>query len=421
MIAAMAGIPVGAILVHPTHLQSIRLELEKRFGKIRFRGVERQDDGRLLVHLPPTVAGALERQEVSIEHATYLPGVRQQLLLPESSSHDCDALFTFVELFAGIGGFRLGLEHQLGGKCVLACESSSKATAIYKSFFTNDNVLVEGDVLDLDLQDFPPYTMLTAGFPCQPFSNRGSQQGLDDEERGQLYLELVRILQETHPQCFLFENVSQLVLMDGGSRDGRIKDKVSTFSSGKVLQLMVQAFCDCGYQVDWKVVNSRHFVSQNRERVYIVGTKRDLNCPPFDWSKVMPTKSCTTTVRDILEPSDSPAVQSSILTPCQWNKVLSVRQGDDDIFINLDNKAPTLISQYHRVSSLSSKYIATANRGRFLTPRECSRIMGFPEEYPCDSPHFYAGIGNAVTPPVIAAIGRELLRCIQQGRQAQDK
>jgi DNA (cytosine-5)-methyltransferase 1 len=411
----MAGISVGAILVHSKNLQSIRLELEKHFGKIRFRGVERQDDGRLLVHLPSSVAGTLERHELSMENATYLPGVRQYLLLPAPSSDDCDAMFTFVELFAGIGGFRLGLE-PLGGKCVLACESSSKASAIYRSFFTNDNVLVEGDVLDLDLQEFPSYTMLTAGFPCQPFSNRGSQQGLEDEERGQLYLELVRILQETQPECFLFENVSQLVLMDGGSRDGRIKGKVSTFTRGNVLQMMIQAFCDCGYQVDWKVVNSRHFVPQNRERVYIVGTKRDLNCPPLDWNKVMPNPSCTKTVRDILEPSNSLAVQTSVLTPCQWNKVLSVR--DDDLFINLDNKAPTLISQYHRVSSLSSKYIATADRGRFLTPRECSRIMGFPEEYPCESPHFYTGIGNAVTPPVIGAIGRELLRCIQEGRQA---
>lgn len=316
MAAQQKGVPVGAILVHPKDLQPIRLVLERRFGKIRFRGVERREDGRLLVHLPPCVAAALNRKELMIE-ATYIPGTRQSLPLPSSPSCiDDDATFTFVELFAGIGGFRLGLE-QLGGKCVLACESSSKATRIYKSYFSNDTVLVEGDVLDLDLRDFRPYSMLTAGFPCQPFTNRGSQQGLDDAEKGQLYLELVRILKETQPPCFLFENVSQLVLMNGGSREKRIKDQVSTFTSGRVLQVMLQAFADYGYQVDWKVVNSRHFLPQNRERVYIVGTREDLQCPPLDWSKVMPAESCSTTVRDILEPNNSPAVLESTLTPSQ--------------------------------------------------------------------------------------------------------
>jgi site-specific DNA-cytosine methylase len=118
-------------------------------------------------------------------------------------------------------------------------------------------------------------------------------------------------------------------------------------------------------------------------------------------------------VRDILEPSNSPAVCESELTEQQWNKVQSLRE-KDDIFMNLDNKAPTSISQYHRVSSLSSKYIPTQSGGaRFLTPQECSRIMGFPQDFPCDAPHFYTGIGNAVTPPVITAIGRELIQCIR--------
>jgi site-specific DNA-cytosine methylase len=136
----------------------------------------------------------------------------------------------------------------------------------------------------------------------------------------------------------------------------------------------------------------------------------------MDWNKVQPREPSTTTVRDILEPNDSPAVVASVLTKSQWNKVQSLRD-KDDIFMNLDKKAPTLISQYRRVGSVSSKFVATADGGggRFLTPRECCRIMGFPEDFPCESnvPQFYTGIGNAVTPPVIAAIGRELIQSVQ--------
>lgn len=411
---ASIGVPVGAILVYPRDLQPLRIYLQEKFGKFKFRGVEKRKDGRLLVHLPPTLAGALDREELTIPHGTYLPGVRKSIELPQNPA-TYHSEFTFVELFAGIGGFRLGLE-ELGGKCVLAVEQCSKATNIYKSYFTNDHgILVEANVLDLNLRDFPPYTMLTAGFPCQPFSNRGHQQGLEDDEgRGQLYLELVRILTETQPPCFLFENVSQLVLMDGGSRDKRIKNQVGTFRPGRVLEQMLTAFSKCGYTVNWKIINSRHFVPQNRERVYIVGTRQDLQCPPLDWDEVLPTNPCTKTVRDVLEPNEGPAVQQAELSLSQWNKVLSLRD-ENCVYMNLDKKAPTLISQYRRVGSFSSKFIPTEGRGgRFLTRLECSRIMGFPEDYPCDDTHFYVGIGNAVTPPVVQAIGRELLHCLAE-------
>ena len=402
---------MGALLLFPKNFQPVRLFLEEQFGKIRFRGVHRQEDGRLLVHLPPCVAASLNRGEVAVPNVVYLPGLRQTLSLPSLQVTD-DSVFTFVELFSGIGGFRLGLE-SVGGACVLAVEKCPKATNIYRSYFARNGTLIEGDVMDLDLCDFSPYTMLCAGFPCQSFSNRGHQRGLMDGERGQMYLELVRILKDTKPSCFLFENVSQLVLIDGGSRGKRVKGKTTTFAMGRVLKCVINAFEACGYQVDWQVINSRHFTPQNRERVYIVGTRTDLDCPPFDWGKVQPIESSTATVRDILEPNDSPAVLASALSELQWNKVQSLRN-QDDIFMNLDKKAPTLISQYRRVGSVSSKFVPTANGGgRFLTPRECCRIMGFPEDFPCDAPHIYTGIGNAVTPPLIAAIGRELIQHVQ--------
>lgn len=454
------GLPTGAVRLKPQHLQPFRVLLEQILGeKFRFRGVERiesdsESTSQLLVYVPPKVAAALDDHKLDAflqsKDALYLPGIRNSPLLPTISlSKDTDkdsedsptctcTSFTFVELFAGIGGFRLGLE-KINGVSVLASDISPWAAQIYRSYFqdanenANANCLVEGDMLDLDLKDFPPYTMLTAGFPCQPFSNRGCQQGFDDAKSGQLYLELTRILAQTQPPCFLFENVAQLVLLDGGSRGERKRGVPGVFTMGRVLERIIKSFSSCGYQVDWKIVNSRHFLAQNRERVYIVGTRNDLQCDGISWEKVLPANSSSATVRDIMEPWETPSVLTSQLNPSQWQKVQSMHIQRDTVpsidgSINLDGKAPTLISQYHRVGSLSTKFLfqqsdgtlcdgAVGNgRPRFLTPRECCRLMGFPEDFPIpqDPAHFYQGIGNAVTPPVIAAIGAELISCIRR-------
>ena len=457
-----AGIPIGAIRFRePADIQSFRNLLHECFGPIRFRGVDRNDscnhgssEKKLIVHLPPRVAAVLDnnhedddeqRTHVQLtdflhsKGATYLPGVRRTLPLSTlqgpkmtTASTDKRSAFVFVELFAGIGGFRLGLE-AIGGVCGLANELSPYACKQYDSYFSPGH-MVHGDVLDLDLSAFPPYTMLTAGFPCQPFSNRGLQRGLDDEKSGQMYLELARILTETHPPCFLFENVIQLLLLGGGSRSARRKGEIGTFTAGSVMERICTSFASCGYHVEWTVINSRHFVAQNRERVYIVGIRNDIPKEPLvGWKqRVHPTTSSTTILRDVLEPDDSPAVVASELTESQWSKVQSIyKSKNEDALVHacmrLDAKAPTLISQYHRVGSLSTKFVcheldgsvrngtAGRRRPRFLTPRECCRLMGFPEDFSAhciDDAHLYQGIGNAVTPPVVAAIGRELLQCV---------
>ena len=125
--------------------------------------------------------------------------------------------FTFAECFAGIGGFRLALE-PLGGACVYASEINLSARATYALNFGDEHL--GGDVTDVYAQDLPPFDLLTAGFPCQPFSQRGDQAGFDDP-RGQMYTELVRLLTVSQPKAFLFENVPALVLMSGGWRPMR--------------------------------------------------------------------------------------------------------------------------------------------------------------------------------------------------------
>jgi DNA (cytosine-5)-methyltransferase 1 len=465
------GVPVGAVKISKQHIQELRKRLNAVLGgdEIRFRAVESSPDGDAWIHMPPDAAAALEDgslKEFLEEHSgEFHFGVRRKRPRKYSARKNGKSMsnsppagkrqegdvdkskFTFVELFAGIGGFRLGLE-AIGGRCVMSSEMNAAAANIFRQHFDDgdEEILIEGDILDVANNDFADeFTMLTGGFPCQPFSTRGNQGGLHDD-RGQLYQELVRVLTVKQPACFMFENVAGLVTLNGGKRGRREKEGVETeFATGGVFETILQAFRNCGYDVHWKIVNARHFVPQYRERVYIVGTRCSLNKDhhraAFPWERVMNhnPRSKWLKLRSILEAKESEAVSYSILNASQWEKVKSVhsKKGSTafaDGRLDLDDLAPTLISQYHRVGSFSTKFVFEEADGtirdgengnplpRFLTPRECCRIMGFPESYKVPSPnnsvecaHFYHAIGNAVVPQVISSIGKELLALLGPG------
>mmetsp|Transcript_56476 Transcript_56476/g.76989 ORF Transcript_56476/g.76989 Transcript_56476/m.76989 type:complete len:224 (-) Transcript_56476:117-788(-) len=208
---------------------------------------------------------------------------------------------------------------------------------------------------------------------------------------------------------------------------------------------MVAAFESAGYDVGFRIVNGRFWVPQNRERVYIVGTRSDLGCDEVQWDwydAVEDAGDDDKTVRSILEPAGSPAVAECELSSNQWAKTQGVHAGNgfERARIDIDGKAPTLISSYRNIGSKTTKFIfeeadGTRRNGgsadasvllpRFLTPRECCRLMGFPEHFPVPSvevdgdasvSHFYQAIGNAVIPPVVTSIGTELIGCLQRGR-----
>lgn len=406
--------------------------------------------------------------------------------------------FTFVELFAGVGGFRLGLE-PLGGSCVLASEKDAMACAFYRRHFGDDDgddhddddnancdcpELVEGDILDIVSSDFPSsnnsftnssFDLLTAGFPCQPFSARGKKKGLeDDNHRGQMYQELVRILMEQQPSFFLFENVVGLVTMDGGRRiilsnnkNKSKEDKYSrphSFEAGKTMEIVLTAFRSCGYKVEWHVVNCKQFCPQHRERVYFVGSRLDLNCPDVVWENIYPTSDQNSSsskpswlVRDFLDQDfeNSPFVEGCELSDPQWEMVKRKCGAENNadaltkVGLKIDEpSAPTLISSYKTPASLSARFVTQEADGtlrdgrqrnpRFLTPTEFRRIMGFPDTFEVTCPttmdsststvsssstsrtdgivdgHVYKVLGNAVVPSVIEAIGREIVRLMEQ-------
>lgn len=203
------------------------------------------------------------------------------------------------------------------------------------------------------------------------------------------------------------------------------------------------------YDISWRVLNARHWLAQYRERVYIVGVRKDIDSLPMNWEAVTPASS-SSTVRSILETSPdeleaarlSTSQQTLMEDACQKQYNELIKKPDNDSpwllkAIDIDGKSPTLISGYHTASNFSTKFIfenvqdnpsstdtdssvVMRHRARFLTPRECARLMGFPDEFPIvngDTDQgrglFYRQIGNAVCPPLIESVARQLLISLQ--------
>lgn len=334
----------------------------------------------------------------------------------------------FVELFAGIGGFRLGLE-DLGGRCALAVELDPGARMCYAANFGDEECAT--DVLALDAADIPIHDILTAGFPCQPYAQcnmdnllrTGSlQAGLGlREARGVLALEVVRILRVSQPRALLLENVPNLLEFNGGADFRELMDALS----------------NAGYTVQARVLDAMAFgVPQQRRRLYFVGFRNDIHEAAFATFKWPDVNVSAPRLLQILEPrEDIPA--SCYLPQKTWSTMLA---GSPDIWkqsgcggrvARLDGYARTLCSSYRTAGGHFSEFIpttsleddASAVEGppqappRFLTQRECCRLMGFPDTYSIDianrhyrrSDRFYHYIGNAVVPHVIRAIGANML------------
>ncbi|KAJ3191598.1 hypothetical protein HK101_007578 [Irineochytrium annulatum] len=360
------------------------------------------------------------------------------------------ARFTFIELFSGIGGFALGLK-AVGGEPVFASELSRITRDTYEANFPGH--FGAGDITEIDACDIPDHDILTGGFPCQSFCKAGDRTGLNDS-RGELFFEVVRVLKEKTPKAFLLENVANLVTLD----------------NGRVFEEILSLLRNLGYRVHHKIINSAAYTPQTRLRVYLVGF---LSPEVHDRYRWPPDHFCAATVRSILEPDPPPP--HLLLTPHQFKTVqetYSYRRDRRWRIANVDGKARTLMSSYRGAYRLYSEFVpvplpdvsSTAQAGdtpppddipmdpanehasnddenlqpgqwnegentddgethlqlRFYSPRECARLMGFPESYIIDSGHskkhagtFYHQIGNAVCPPVIEAIAEEMVKALE--------
>lgn len=341
----------------------------------------------------------------------------------EAPANDA-GVFRFIDLFAGIGGLRRGFE-DLGGRCVFTSEWDKYSQQTYLANFDCDHEVV-GDITKMPLEDIPEHDLLLAGFPCQPFSIAGVSKknalnrphGFADETQGTLFFNVAQIIKFRRPKAFLLENVKNLVNHDKGR----------TF---EVIRRTLTA--ELGYRIHWKVINSKSFVPQQRERIFIVGFRED-NDFSFD-DLVLPDPRNGPRLGSILHPEngteeiDAPYTRGNIgsvsekytLTDHLWNylqkyaeKHRSAGNGFGFGLVGPDDIARTLSARYHKDGS----EILVAQEGRNprrLTPRECARLMGFDEPggkefvIPVSDTQAYRQFGNSVVVPVVRAVAEHML------------
>eukprot|EP00927_Polykrikos_kofoidii_P063431 TRINITY_DN58243_c0_g1_i1.p1 TRINITY_DN58243_c0_g1~~TRINITY_DN58243_c0_g1_i1.p1 ORF type:complete len:610 (+),score=75.26 TRINITY_DN58243_c0_g1_i1:96-1925(+) len=323
--------------------------------------------------------------------------------------------FRFIELFAGIGGFRLALE-TLGGSCVFASEIHPTARAVYTEnwgMLGDDVDTFSGDIRLVPSEDIPEHDLLTAGFPCQPFSSLGCQRGLNDH-RGQLFMHICRILRTRRPRAALLENVPGLLVTDGG----------------RAMQAVSEELRASGYRIAHRIYNSQSLLPQKRKRVYIVAIRADLSeaCESFRFPWL---PELDRVLEEILERHLS-TDESLQLSEEQWLKLRqsqAFKESPEDVLRPLKMPAAPLVSSYGMGAGRFVKYtqlVPPVAGDEILTPRrlscrECARLQGFPESFTyhvCDGPpSWYRAIGNAVSPPIVCAVAGALLCAVQHPRR----
>lgn len=347
--------------------------------------------------------------------------IRQRLLpLPANDSASGEAVFTFIDLFAGIGGMRMAFEAH-GGCCVFTSEWDDYAKKTYlENFPQHHGHAVAGDITQVNEDDVPDHDVLLAGFPCQPFSIAGVSKknalgrphGFSDRTQGTLFFDVARIIASKRPKALLLENVKNLVNHDKGR----------TFAT--IIKVLRD---DLGYQVFHKVINGRHFVPQNRERIMIVGFREPTD---FTWDALqLPALEDAPRLDKILHRQDGTETIDSrylvdtkgrvsdkyTLTDKLWRylqayarKHQAAGNGFGFGLVTKKNVARTLSARYYKDGSEILVFQGTRKNPRRLTPRECARLMGFPDSFliPVSDTRAYKQFGNSVIVPAVSEVAR---------------
>lgn len=343
--------------------------------------------------------------------------------------------FTFIDLFAGIGGIRLPFQKK-GGLCVFTSEWDKFSQ---KTYLTNFGVMPHGDITRVDAAKIPDHDVLLAGFPCQAFSQAGLKKGFNDT-RGTMFFEIQRIMAEKRPKAFLLENVKQLQSHDKGRTLKTILDYLrgtdmhSIPDNTPMSEDARNALTDkLNYWVDFRVLRARDFAApQNRERVFIVGFDKnhfvdaDFNTV-FKWP-VPPMTS--TRLGDILENIDelSNAEDKFTISDTLWvghqnRRVAHKKKGNGFGYSLFNENSPytnTISARYYKDGS--EILIDQSHKGknpRKLTPRECARLQGFPDEFKVNAvsqSQIYKQFGNSVCMSVIHPIAQELVNAMKAAR-----
>jgi len=318
----------------------------------------------------------------------------------------------FIDLFCGIGGFRIAFE-SVGGECVFSSDIDKFACNTY---YLNFGDYPLNDITQIDEKQLPDFDVLCAGFPCQPFSIGGLRKGFHDT-RGTLFFDIERILREKKPHAFILENVKGLVNHD----KGRTLDVILNKLGGEINnQTNNKSYSDClNYYVFYKVINSKDFgVPQNRERIYIVGFRDDVS---FEFPKKLDNQ---TSLLDILDNSVKENTISEILNRNiefhlqkhkKYNAIknlkylLAYEVRKSRSTFRYDNLSPTLTA---KMGTGGNNVPIVVNSRRKLTTNECLRIQGYPNDFRIknNNSQSYKQIGNSVSIPVIKSIAQEMVK-----------
>jgi DNA-cytosine methyltransferase len=360
----------------------------------------------------------------------YLAHALQQLL-PFGESRP-EGAFDFIDLFAGIGGLRKAFE-QIDGRCVFTSEWDSYAQKTYAKNF-RDGHLIYGDITQIDAAQIPDHDVLLAGFPCQPFSIAGVSKknalgkahGFACEAQGTLFFDVARIIAAKRPRAFLLENVKNL----------QSHDKGRTF---EVIRRTLTE--ELGYHIHWRVIDGAHFVPQHRERILIVGFREPI---AFDFDALpLPPKNVRK-LKDILHRTDG---TEPVLT---WDegrffdqkkkRVQDKYTLTDNLWLYLQNYAAkhrakgngfgfglvkpgdvtrTLSARYYKDGSEILVYQGTRKNPRRLTPRECARLMGYPDTFriPVSDTRAYQQFSQAAVVPLVEYAAKLMVSQLNLGEK----
>ena len=308
-------------------------------------------------------------------------------------------MLTFIDLFAGIGGLRLGFEQAFNSEMqtVFVSEWDKHAQKTYSANFA-DNFAISGDIQQINEVDIPPFDVCLAGFPCQPFSAIGKRAGFSHDTQGELFFEIVRILKARQPKAFLLENVTG----------------IRTINKGEVFQIILEELDKLGYSVEVLELNSKDFgVPQKRKRLYFVGFLKSPNKFAFK-----PPKPHEIGIGQFIEKgAEGYTISESTINGYLFKKDDGKPEIVDE---NSTHPVKTLVSTYHKIQRLTGTFVRDNGTIRLLTANECKAIMGFPQDFvfPVSRTQMYRQLGNSVAVPVVREIARQMKEFLQNAEKS---
>lgn len=285
-----------------------------------------------------------------------------------------------------------------GAECVFTSEWDKYAQKTYEANF---GTVPHGDITQIEATEIPKFDILTAGFPCQPFSSIGKREGFEHKTQGTLFYDVARIIEHHKPSAFLLENVSGLI----------------THDSGRTLTTIIETLDELNYDIEYQLLDASKFgVPQKRERIYIVGfNKSKVRSRKFEFPK--PTNKLNAIGKFV----ETGVTDRSISKHLQKTYIYKKDDGRPEVIDSTsDFPVKTLVASYHKIQRLTGTFVADGpTKLRLLSENECKAIMGFPKNFkvPVSRTQMYRQFGNSVAVPVVKAVSKQIVKHLDDNRK----